>query len=166
MIEWFAVRTRAHAECLAAEHLRRQGYATYLPMQRLWVSHARQRKMSRRPLFPRYLFVGLECSVAPWRPILSTVGVVDLVRGGDDPIAVAPEVIESLRMREAEGAFDYLTATQRFKAGDAVRIAEGPFEDCIGRLVETSDEERVCILFEILGRPVRARLSSKALEAA
>lgn len=166
MIEWFAVYTRPQAEVAASDRLRRQGYHAYLPMQRVWISHARRRRVASRPLFPRYLFVALDRSTTGWHPILSTVGVADMVRIGDKPAVVNPTVIDTIRKREGEGAFDRITAVQKFKLGEVVRIVAGPFEDCIGRLVEASDDERVHILFNILGRPVRARLSADALVGA
>lgn len=166
MIVWYAVHTRARAEATAAEHLRRQGYAVYLPLERVWVRHARRRTMVKRPVFPRYLFVGVDRDTMPWRPILSTVGVADVVRAGEQPTEVAREVIALLGEREHAGAFDRLTASRRFKPGDVVRVVEGPFERSIRCLVEATGDERVCILFEIMGRSIRSWLSADALEAA
>ena len=165
-MRWFAVHTQPHSEGKAHENLARQGYAPYLPRYRRWVRHARQRKLVLRPLFSRYLFVGFDRATMPWRPILSTVGVSGIVCRGDGPEPVAPGVIELLRKRESDGAFDELVPAHRLKSGDAVRIAEGPFENVIGRLVKAGDEERVYILFELLGRSVRAEVSAAIIEAA
>ena len=74
-MQWYAVYTQPHAEPKALEHLLRQGYAAYLPRYRTKVSHARRRQIVLRPLFPRYLFAGIDRATMPWRPILSTVGV-------------------------------------------------------------------------------------------
>jgi transcriptional antiterminator RfaH len=82
------------------------------------------------------------------------------------PAPVAAEIIANLRQRESAGAFDELAPAQRLRAGDRVRILEGPFENCLGRLVAASDQERVFILFELLGRTVRAEVSTAAIEAA
>ena len=60
MIRWYAVYTQPHAETKALEHLLRQGYSAYLPRYRTHVSHARRRLMVLRPLFPRYLFAGID----------------------------------------------------------------------------------------------------------
>src|SRR5207245_5195270 len=77
---WYAVYTQPHAETKAFEHLRRQGYSVYLPRYRTRISHARRRQTVLRPLFPRYLFAGIDGASMRWRPILSTFGVTDLVR--------------------------------------------------------------------------------------
>jgi transcriptional antiterminator RfaH len=165
-MSWYAVHTQPHAESRAVEHLTRQGYQVYLPRYRRWVRHARQRRIVQRPLFPRYIFAHFDRATTPWRPILSTVGVSGLVCGGDGPAPVAAEIIANLRQRESAGAFDELAPAQRLRAGDRVRILEGPFENCLGRLVAASDQERVFILFELLGRTVRAEVSTAAIEAA
>jgi transcriptional antiterminator RfaH len=162
---WHAVHTHPHAEEKAAANLARQGFDVFLPRQRRWVRHARKRQIVRRPLFPRYLFVRLDRDATQWRPILSTLGVAGLVCGGDGPATVPAAVIESLRQREATGAFDFIAA-QNLEPGDRVRIAEGPLENVVGRLVGADDDERVHILFEILGRTVRAEVSMAAIEAA
>lgn len=163
---WYVVHTQPGAEFKAAAHLQRQGYKTYLPRHRRLVRHARRADMVLRPLFPRYLFVDVDREVMPWRPILSTQGVANVVRSCDEPVAVADTVIETLRHREVAGDFDRTGDVRRLEPGDSVRIATGPFADYIGRLVEAFGDERVCILFEIMGRPVRSWLSASVLEAA
>src|ERR1700739_3786845 len=105
-MHWYAVYTQPHAEAKAAKHLSRQGYSAYLPRYRTWVSHARRRRAVLRPLFPRYLFAGVDRTSMLGRPILSTIGVADVVRAGDDPTGVPPEVLAAIREREALGAFD------------------------------------------------------------
>ena len=95
MIRWYAVYTQPHGETKALEHLLRQGYSAYLPRYRARISHARRHQTVLRPLFPRYLFAGIDRASMRWRPILSTVGVADVVRAINDRsgarLALAPE---------------------------------------------------------------------------
>jgi transcriptional antiterminator RfaH len=166
MITWYATYTQPHAEDKALDHLQRQGYSVYLPRYRRWVRHARRRTLVSRPLFPRYLFVGLDRLTQLWRPIRSTVGVAGLVSSGDEPVAVPPEIIEALRRREGEGGFDLLSPVQSARPGDAVRVIDGPFQDLVGRLLGVADHERVFVLLDVLGRSVRASVAALAVEAA
>jgi transcriptional antiterminator RfaH len=166
MNAWYAVHTKPQAETTALANLVRQGYQVYLPQCRVRVSHARRRVIALRPLFPRYLFASFDRSQKPWRPIRSTHGVRDVVRVGDEPIAVPEALIEALREQEQAGTFDRVTTRQSFRVGDLVRVTEGAFEEMIGRLVELRDRDQVVVLLELLGRIVRAQLGAAAIQAA
>jgi transcriptional antiterminator RfaH len=166
MISWYAVHTRPQAETKALENLLRQGYEAYLPRYRTQIRHARRLQTVLRPLFPRYLFAGIDRTAMPWRPILSTVGVSDLVRSGDGPLPVAPEIVEALRAQEGAGGFDALARRRGPRLGDLVRISAGAFEDMIGRLIELRDQDRVVVLLDLLGRKVRAQIEADSVEAA
>ena len=166
MIHWYAVYTQPHAEAKAMEHLLRQDFSAYLPRYRTWVSHARRRQVVLRPLFPRYLFAGVDRAFMPWRPLLSTIGVTDVVRAGEEPTAVPPEVLAVIREREELGAFDRLDPKQSLSLGGQVRVTAGAFEDMVSGLVELRDHDRVVVLLELLRRAVRAQLPAEAVEAA
>lgn len=166
MIAWYAVHTQPRAETRVHDNLLRQGYAAYLPRCRLYVSHARRREVALRPLFPRYLFAGVDRAAMRWRPILSTFGVSDVVRTGEEPTPVPAEIVAALREREAAGMFDRLDLRRRLRLGEMVRITAGAFEDMFGRLVELREPERVVVLLDLLGRAVRAQLGAEAVEAA
>ena len=166
MITWYAVYTRPQAEATALQNLLRQGYAAYLPRYRAKVSHARRRQIVLRPLFPRYLFAGIDRAAMPWRPILSTVGVTDVVRAGDEPAPVPAEIVTAIRERENTGAFDRLDSRQVSRLGELVRVTTGAFEDMVGRLVELRDQDRIVVLLELLGRAVRAQLRAEIVKPA
>lgn len=166
MMRWYAVHARPSAEAKAAENLLRQGYAAYLPRHRRWVRHARRRTAVLRPLFPRYLFVGIDRASMAWRPVLSTIGVANLVCGGGEPIPVPDAVIDMLRRHERQGDFDELAPARRLQPGDPVRLSDGPFAQIVGRLVAASDHARVVVLFELLGRTVTAQVPAASIEAA
>ncbi|HUH83604.1 MAG TPA: transcription termination/antitermination NusG family protein [Stellaceae bacterium] len=166
MITWYAAYTQANAETKAAEHLQRQGYLAYLPRYRRHVRHARRQSLVLRPLFPRYLFVGIDRLVQRWRPVRSTVGMVGLVACAEEPVPVAAAIVAVLRAQESDGAFDLLSPTQRLRAGDDIRVTQGPFADLIGRLLGVADHERVFVLLDLLGRSVRAEVAALAVEPA
>jgi transcriptional antiterminator RfaH len=165
MMQWYAVHTKPSREEMAVENLQRQGYPTYLPRQRRVVRHARKREVVLRPLFQRYLFVGIDRARTAWRPVLSTFGVAGVVCGGGEPLPVASEVIELLKAREREGAFDVTSILGRLKPGDRVRVSDGPFADFVGRIVVACTAARVTILLEFLGRVVKAEVPAVSIEA-
>ncbi len=166
MTAWFAVYTRARAEALAQEHLRRQGYEVYLPSHMKRRRHARRTDFVRAPLFPRYLFVAIDRLHQRWRPIISTAGVCDLVRRGDLPAQLPTGLVEELRARQRGGGFDHGAQVRKIKPGDPVRIGAGPFVDLVGRFHGMASDERVFVLLNLLGRTVKAQLSSTAVDPA
>jgi transcriptional antiterminator RfaH len=163
---WYAVHTHPREELKALNHLRRQDYRVYLPCYAKKIRHARRNERVIRPFFPRYLFVHLNLASMGWRSIRSTVGVNDLVCFGDQPAPLPAGVIEALQGQEnAEGLIQI--ARQNFpKRGDSIVILSGPFARQLGLCDGVSDNERVAILLELLGRKVRVVIDAEAVEAA
>src|SRR5262245_40791991 len=113
---WYVVHTHTHAEAKAAAHLERQGFSIYLPRYRKRRRHARRVETVTAPLFPRYMFVGVDMAAQRWRSIHSTLGVARLVSNGDDPASVPDYVIEALKRREDAEGFVQL-ARRSFEPG-------------------------------------------------
>ncbi len=163
---WYVVQTQPHSEAKAVWHLGRQGFETYLPRYEKRRRHARRIETVAAPLFPRYLFVAIDVAVQRWRSIHSTVGVSRLVCNGDEPAPLAEGVIHGLRRREDGRGFVRLEARPRFAIGDQVRIADGIFASCLGLFDGISDNERVAVLLDMLGRKVRVVLDDLSVAAA
>ena len=162
---WYVVQTHAHAENKAAVHLQRQGFEIYLPRYRKRRRHARRVETVTAPLFPRYLFVGVDMATQRWRSIQSTFGVLRLVCNGDEPAAVTDLVVNALRGREDQEGFVEL-ARRRLAPGTRVQITDGAFASCLGLLEGMRDDERVTVLLDLLGRKVRVLIDELSLTAA
>ena len=120
-MSWIVVRSHPNRENFATEHCVRQGYQVFLPRILEFAGHGSQRIAIAKPLFPTYLFVGIE---ARWRPLLSTFGVRSVIMHGDSPAFVRPGIMEELRKRQDKDGF--ITLPKR-KRGDHIEIARGPF---------------------------------------
>ena len=160
---WYVVHTHANAEAKSLHHLRRQGFEAYLPRYLKRRRHARRVDWVPRPLFPRYLFVRLDADRHPWRPIRSTVGVSHVICNGDEPAAVPDGIVEALMAREDGHGMVARDARNPFRKNDPVRVVGGPLADRVGLFDCASDEERVYILLDLLGRQVRVRVPVDAL---
>lgn len=160
---WYIVYTKVRQEDVALTNLERQGYSAYLPRCR----HLRKRKGKAMPviesLFPRYLFIQLDTQTDNWAPIRSTLGVSALVRFGPNPAPVPEAFIAFLRSREdAEGLHNWMEPA--YRAGDRVRVADGPLAGYEGILVAKTSRERVLVLLDIVGKQVRTQLATTCLE--
>lgn len=162
--QWYAVLAHAHSESKAVAHLERQGFQTYFPRYLKRRRHARRVDTVAAPLFPRYLFVAIDIATQRWRAVQSTFGVVGIVRNGESLAAVPPQVIGALKEREDERGFIQISDKPRFTTGDRVRVIEGVFSNCFG-LFEGSDQERVSILLDLLGRKVRVTIDDLSVAA-
>lgn len=166
MIRWYAVHTQPQAEGRARLNLERQDFRVYMPEFLKRRRHARRSEWVRAPLFPRYLFVAMDVGKARWRAINSTFGVSHLVSRGSEPLAVPEDIIQAIRNREGE---DGLIAMNEipvpFKKGDPVRITEGAFKDLVGLFDGIDEKHRIFVLLDLLGRPVKLRLTEAQMAA-
>ena len=162
---WFLVQTHPHGERKAVTHLARQGFEAYLPCYLKRWRHARRTETIAAPLFPRYLFVAVDVMTQRWLSIRSTIGVSSLVCWGDTPAQVPDAIIHSLRSREVDGMVA-LDQRPRFVAGERVRIVDGVFANCIGLFEGISDQARVAVLLDLLGRKVRVKIDDLSVTAA
>lgn len=167
MREWFAAHTQAKSEEKAAQHLIRQGFGVYLPRYMKRRCHARKIDFIPAPLFPCYVFVAMDIAKARWRAISSTVGISYLICNGNKPTAVPEILIDSIRAKEDEGGYVTVEDTPAsFQPGQSVGISSGPFQDLTGIFQTMTDNERVMVLLQILGRHVRAHVPLAALRPA
>ena len=89
-----------------------------------------------------------------------------LICNGDEPAQVARGVIEALRQRQDEHGFIRLETRRQFALGDQIKVLDGPFSACLGLYEGMTDNERVVILLDLLGRKVRALIGRDSIAAA
>jgi transcriptional antiterminator RfaH len=157
MNRWYVVHARPRAERTALTNLLRQGFSAFLPEYLKQRRHARRTDIVRAPLFPRYLFVAMDVAQARWRDISSTLGVSHIICHGNAPVPVPQGVVESIKDRLDDAG---LVPEPRpsFNRGDAVQVTSGAFADQIGFFECVTDEARIILLLQILGRQVRVQL--------
>lgn len=166
-LRWYVVQTQPHAEIRAVANLERQGFTPFLPRYLKRRRHARKVETVPVPLFPRYLFVSMDIARQRWLSVRSTIGVSRLIGRADAPQAIDTGIVEGLMRRmDADGFVKLAPAGQRFAAGDKVRVLGGAFEECLGLFEGITDEQRVTILLDLLGRKVRVTIGSELIAAA
>ena len=151
---WYVVRTKTGGEERAVWHLKNQNFEAYLPRYRKQVRHARKTSTVLRPLFPGYVFVCMDLGQQRWRAINGTFGVISLVQFGDAPHPIPTAIVDAMRARE-DGTGVVNTAPDGLKKGDRVRVREGALAEYTALLDEVSDEKRVILLLDLMGREVR-----------
>lgn len=165
MLEWFVVRTKAHAEEMARQNLRNQGYNVYVPRYRKQIRRARKIEAVVRPLFPGYVFVQIDTRFQPWRPINGTIGVIGIVQLGAGPTPIDANTVEMIRDREDENGVVSLAPTG-LQTGDRVVIRKVLLSEHNAVVEEISDRRRVILLLDLMGREVRVNAPLESLAKA
>lgn len=166
MKSWFVVHTQPSREMVAQQHLSEQGFDVYLPRFKKNRRHARKVEEVLSPLFPRYLFIGMDVETTRWRCINGTRGVSYLLMCDGRPAIVPAQVICQLKSQENPDGLVPLRSVNLFVKGDKVRILDGAFKDQICSFEALDDRQRIQLLLNFLGREIKFSLPSYAVEAA
>ena len=166
-ITWCVVHTQPLKEVIAQKNLLDQGYSVYMPKFKKTVCRARKVEEKLVPLFPRYIFLGMDLSSARWRSVNSTRGVSYLLMSNNlNPAKVPTQIIDDLQAREIGDGIVPVTSLLSFVKGEKVRIVEGAFTDQMAIFRSMDDKSRVQLLVSFMGREVKITLPTCSVEAA
>lgn len=166
MKKWFVVHTQPQKELFAAQELKKQGFDVYCPKFLKQRRHARRVETVVSPLFPRYIFVAFDDAETPWRCINGTKGVAYILASSDKPLCMPEQLIGSLKAREDNCGYVSLEVLALFAQGDKVLIVDGPFEGYNATIVSMSENDRVQLLVNFMGRQLEVGLMAQMIEAA
>jgi len=166
MKQWFVVHTQPCKEFIAAQHLSAQGFEVYLPQFKKMRRHARKVQEVLAPLFPRYLFIGVDLEIDRWRSVNGTKGVSYVLMDGENPAVVPANIISDLKAQETREGILPVGSLSLFSKGDTVRILEGAFKDHSAVFESLNDNQRVQLLLNFLGRTMKIVLPVYEIEAA
>ena len=94
-LHWYALRTRSRHEKLVRDQLAQQGIEPLLPTVKRLSQWKDRKKEVEVPLFSGYCFVRFASDQK--LPVLKTVGVVDIVGGGQRPEPIPDEEITAIQ---------------------------------------------------------------------
>lgn len=162
---WYVVQTKPRQERIAEENLSRQGYHCYLPRIKAVKISRNRETIQLEPLFPGYVFFQPSHPEHSIAPVRSTLGVLKIVRFGEEFAVLRPETLESIKQFEArQYSLKYEEITP-IKNGAIVCVTDGPLAGLEG-LVSAVSEKRVVVLFHLLGHDMQVRLSPCQLRLA
>jgi transcriptional antiterminator NusG len=127
------------------------------------VKEGKRRTVERR-VFPGYILVNMILSEESWYVVRNTPGVTGFVGMGNDPTPLRPEEVSQIIKRmEADAPRIKVT----FKAGERVRIVDGPFNDFRGTVSEIDmDRAKVRVMVNFFGRETPVELDFLQVEKA
>jgi transcriptional antiterminator RfaH len=145
---WACARLESRREAVAQHFLKLAGYQVYIPQMREQRLRRSRRVEVIAPLFPAYAFIVIE---RQWHSARWSIGVTALIMDGVAPAKVPDRVIDEIRTREVRGAVE-LPKLPGMKAGDRVRVLDGPLKGHFGLYAGMKPHERVEVLLAVLGR--------------
>ena len=166
MLRWYLVRTKPNAEASALRNLVRQGYEVYFPRLSQSLPHRGRWRDRIVPLFPGYLFLGLDEGRQALAPVRSTTGVACAVRFGSS-YAIVPDavILDLLSRADPETGLHRLSPPEQLMPGTHVRILAGPFDGLEGVFQRDCGAERAIVLLSVLGQPVGVSVPSASVVA-
>ena len=162
MSHWYLIQFKPNSYYLAERNLHRQGFETFLPMQKITRRKASRFVSDLKPLFPGYMFGYVNSDSAPWRSINSTIGVSRLVSFEGKPKPLPLQLISGLMLRcDASGV---LLPSKSLNEGDSVEILTGPFSNFIATVDTIDPEQRIWVLMDFMGQKTRMQVTADRLE--
>jgi hypothetical protein len=161
--EWLVVRTKPRQERVAVSHLRQREVEPYCPLFLEPPWHPRAPK-GPTPLFTGYIFVHcvprLRLNAVAYCP-----GVANVVRFERKLAIVDQEVIDAIKLREAERGYVIPMETEfGIVPGDKVRVMAGPLKGMEGIFRGyLRGRERARVLTEFLRRRSRVEVDADLL---
>ena len=145
---WYALFTRHQHEKSVAFALSNKSHEVYLPLYRSvrrWQDRAKQLWL---PLFPCYVFIreGMDRQLQ----ILTTPGVIHIVRWGGNPAIVPQTQLDAVR-QIVESCL-IVEIHPYLQCGDRVRVKTGPLRGLEGILTRKKGVARLVVSMEMLGR--------------
>ena len=162
-MDWCVVYTNVNKETIAEKNLIGQNFITYMPKYKKIISHARKISTVIKPLFPRYLFVNVDLVAQRWPIINSTYGVNVIISMEGKPVIISEEIINKIKLCEKPDENINVVPYSFMTKGDEVNILEGVFSGKKGIFNGLTDDNRVKVLFNLLGKEVTLSVSRISL---
>ena len=157
---WFVLRIAPHAEIAVDKALHAAGIDRWLPVEKIVPKRRgnrsrRSREAVETPVWPGYIFVRVANRDAVWAGLFGIDGVQAVLGGANLPSPVKHRIVLKLKLflQHDETAREVLS--KALKAGDRVRVDDGPFasfEGLVTWLDAKCRSERVKVDVDIFGR--------------
>ena len=147
---WHALHVRSRHEKSVWAQLESKAHEVFLPLYGTRQKWADRWKSVELPLFPGYVFCRFD--LRDRSSVLTTSGVIDLVR-----IGLSPAPIESSEIEAIQRIVNLPLAAEPYGdllAGEFVTLTQGPLKGLTGKVTEVRKGLRLIVSVELLRRSV------------
>jgi transcription termination/antitermination protein NusG len=171
--KWFIIHTYSGFEQKVADSLRSRaeafGFAhqigqILIPTEEVIELRAGKKVTSKRMLYPGYVLVEMEMNDELWHAVKATPRVTGFVGGGNMPVPLSADEVNSILYRQASSA-ERPRPKMSFEKNETVRINDGPFTNFSGKVDEVNPERNTLrVLVTIFGRATPVELDFLQVE--
>lgn len=170
---WFIIHTYSGFEQKVAESLRTRAQAfgfndqigqILIPTEEVVELRNGKKVTSKRLLYPGYVLVEMEMNDELWHAVKNTPRVTGFVGGGNTPVPLTPDEVNSVLYRQASSA-ERPRPKLSFEKNENVKIIDGPFTNFSGKIDEVNaDRNTLRVLVTIFGRQTPVELDFLQVE--
>ncbi len=170
---WFIIHTYSGFENKVAESLRTRSEAfgwadkigqILIPTEEVVELRNGKKVTSKRMIYPGYVLVEMEMNDALWHEVKNTPRVTGFVGGGNSPVPLSADEVNSILYRQASSA-ERPRPKMTFEKNDSVRIIDGPFANFSGKVDEVNSERGTLrVMVTIFGRATPVELEFLQVE--
>lgn len=172
--KWYVIRTysghenkvKAYIENeIAQAGLSERVGSVIVPSEKVFEVKDGKKKSKTRTFFPGYILVEAVLDTQTTHIILNTPSVISFVGPKNAPAPLQPAEVRRL-IGKMESKKDVEVMEVPFKAGDAVKVTDGPFNNFAGFVQEVNEEKmKLKVMVSIFGRKTPVELDFSQVEA-
>jgi transcription termination/antitermination protein NusG len=170
---WYIIHTYSGFEQKVADSLRGRAQAfgfadkigqILIPTEEVVELRGGKKVTSKRLLYPGYVLVQMEMNDQLWHEVKNTPRVTGFVGGGNTPVPLSADEVNSILFRQATSA-ERPRPKMTFEKNETVRIIDGPFANFSGKVDEINgDRNTLRVLVTIFGRATPVELDYLQVE--
>jgi len=160
-MKWYVVHTQTGSEEKARAGLEKKIATTALkeyveeivvPTEQVSEIRSGKKRISARKFFPGYILLKMNMTKESWYLVKTTPGITGFIGPGRKPAALSDDEVNTILKRSEETEVKPSPKVV-FEVGEAVRIAEGPFANFNGSVMEVyPDRGKLKVSVSIFGR--------------
>ena len=165
--KWYVVHTQTGSEEKAKAGLESKLATTVLkkfvseivvPTEQVSEIRGGKKRITERKFFPGYILIKMEMTKESWYLVKTTPGITGFIGPGRKPASISDKEVETI-LKRTEDTETKPTPKVTFEVGEPIRIAEGPFANFNGNVMEVyPDRGKLKASVSIFGRSTLVEL--------
>jgi transcriptional antiterminator NusG len=172
-MNWYIIHTYSGFENKVAESLKARASAygfmekvgqVLIPTEEVVELRNGKKVTSKRLLYPGYVLVQIAMDDELWHQVKNTPRVTGFVGGGNTPVPLSADEVNSILYRQASSA-ERPRPKLTFEKNETVRIVDGPFTNFSGKVEDINSERNTLrVMVTIFGRSTPVELDFLQVE--